>query len=116
MSGTEPTDRGLPALTDFTALVAYVIAGGVALLVLAPRITSANDRLQTPWLDAWLKSGLIVIGFIVFTVFVPDWAMQTETVSKLDRRVQDLVGTGLWVAGLAAGLWALWYAHREDRV
>ena len=115
--GTTASPGGeLPDLTDFSALVAFLIAGGVIALVLAPRLLSANDRLTMPWLDAWLKTAVIVIGFIAFTVYVPSWAMQTDTVAGLDRLVQDLVGTGLWLLGMGAGLWALWYAHREERI
>ncbi len=111
VAGTE-----LPGLTNMTHILGVAIAGGVALLVLAPRLTSANSRLEMPWLDASLKTGVIVIGFIVFTVFVPSWVLQTETVSGLDRLAQDIIGTGLWFGALAAGIWALWYANRERRI
>ncbi len=106
----------LPGFANFSTTVAFLIAGGVVALVLGPRLLSANDRLHMPWLDAWLKTAVIVVGFIAFTVLVPSWAMQTDTVAGLDRLAQDLVGTGLWLFGMVGGLWALWYAHREDRI
>jgi hypothetical protein len=106
----------LPGFANMTNILGIAVAGGVAMLVLAPRLTSAHSRLEMPWLDAWLKSGVIVIGFIVFTVFVPSWVLQTETVSGLDRMAQDIIGAGLWFGALAAGIWALWYANRERRI
>ena len=111
VAGTE-----LPGLTNMTHVLGVAIAAGVVLLVLAPRLTSAHSRLEMPWFDAWLKTGVIVIGFILFTVFVPSWVLQTETVSGLDRMAQDIIGTGLWFGALAAGIWALWYADRERRI
>ena len=53
---------------------------------------------------------------VVFTVYAPSRVLQLETVARLDRIVQDIIGTGLWVLGLAIGLWALWYAHRDRRI
>ncbi|MFN3215547.1 MAG: c-type cytochrome [Acidimicrobiales bacterium] len=111
VAGTE-----LPGLANMTNILAIAIAGGVAALVLAPRLTSEHSRLEMPWFDAWLKSGVIVIGLVVFTVFVPSWVLQTETVSGLDRMAQDIIGAGLWFGALAAGIWALWYANRERRI
>lgn len=110
------TGGGLPDEADMMMTVAFVIAGAVALFVLLPRITSTHDGIEMPWLDASLKAVLIVVGFIVFTVIVPDWALQTETVNKLDRPVQDFVGTALWLGGLTVTLAAVWYAHREKRI
>ncbi len=111
VAGTE-----LPALTNMGHFVAYALAAVVAAMVLAPRFTSANSRLEVPWLDAWLKTAAIVLAVIFFTVYVPDWALKTSTVSKLDRFAQDVIGVALWGGGLAAVLWGLWYAHRESRI
>ena len=111
VAGTE-----LPALTNMGAWLAYIIAAGVALLVLGPRITSVNDRLSFPWLDAWLRTAVIVASVILLTVFIPDWAIRNSNVTSLSRFAQDLIGVSLWLAGLGAVLWGLWYAHRESRL
>jgi mono/diheme cytochrome c family protein len=111
VAGTE-----LPALADMGYIVAYLLAFAVAGLVLAPRLTSANDRLDVPWLDVWLKTAVIVLSVILLTVFIPDWALKTNAVSKLGRFSQDLIGVVLWGGGLTAVLWGLWYAHKDSRI
>ena len=110
-AGTE-----LPALTNIGAIVAYLVAASVAALVLTPRLISENDRLNTPWLDAGLKTAVIVFGVVFLTIVVPDWALKTSAVSKLDQIGQDLIGLSLWGGGLVFLLWALWYAHRDSRI
>lgn len=106
----------LPALSNLTSIVALLLAAGVGVFVFAPRITSAHEGRRMPWLDAWMKAGIIVVGIIVFTVFVPAKVLESETVSKLSRPAQDIIASGLWVGGLAGGLWALWYAQRDRRI
>ncbi|MEZ5245112.1 MAG: cytochrome c [Acidimicrobiales bacterium] len=110
------TGSGLPDGANLAMQISFLIAGAVGLFVLLPRITSAHDGLEMPWLDASLKTAIIVVGFIAFTVFVPNWALQTDTVNKLDRPVQEFVGTSLWLGGLLVTLGAVWYAHREKRI
>ncbi len=111
VAGTE-----LPALTNMGAWVAYLLAASVAAMVLAPRLMSQNSRLAVPWLDAWLKTAVIVLGVVFFTMFVPDWALKTETVSKLSRPAQDFIGVSLWTGGLAIVIGGMWYAHKESRI
>ncbi len=111
VAGTE-----LPALTNMSHFVALALAAGVILLVLAPRLLSANDRLSVPWLDAWLKTASIVIAVYLLVIYIPNWAMQTDPVAGLSRFGQDLIGTSLWTLGVGILLAGLWYAHRESRV
>ena len=114
---TLPVATGaLPELSGMAIVAAFAVAAAAALLVLSPRIVSTIDRLDVPWLDAWLRAGIIVVYFIVATVFVPSAVLQTETVSRLDRPIQDVIGSGLWIGGLAVGLLGLWYTHRERRI
>lgn len=111
VAGTE-----LPALTNMGMFVAFALAALVIGLVLAPRLTSANDRLDMPWLDAWLKTAAIVAAVFLLTIWIPNWALQQGAVGRLSRFGQDLIGTGLWTLGVGILLGALWYAHRESRV
>lgn len=111
VAGTE-----LPALTNLTALTAWLLIAAVVALLLGPRLISENSRLNTPWLDAWLKGIVIVLSVVILTVFLPDWALKTDAVAKLGRFSQDFIGASLWALGLAVVLGGLWYAHRESRI
>ncbi len=111
VAGTE-----LPGFANMSILLAFAGALGVAGLAMAPRVTGEVDRRTMPWLDAWMRTAIIVVGFIVFTVIVPAKVLESETVSKLDRRLQDVIGSGLWLMGLVGGIAALWYAHRQRRI
>lgn len=74
------------------------------------------DRLSSSWSDAFIKATTIVLFLVLFVILIPSWAVQTETVAKLDRPIQDLIGSGLWVGGLSAGIGGLWLAHRDSRI
>lgn len=111
VAGTE-----LPGLANFAIAGAFLLAGAAVAVVLGPRFAGRVDRLTMPWLDAWLKTALIVVFFVIFVVVAPSLVLQTETVAGLDQIVQDIIGTGLWFVGLGVGLWALWYAHRDRRI
>lgn len=115
-SGLPLATGALPELAGMAIVAAFALAVGAAAFVLGPRIVGPVDRLAMPWLDAWLRAGIIAVFFIGATVIAPSMVLQTETVSRLDRPVQDVLGSGLWIGGLAAGLFGLWYAHRENRI
>ena len=111
VAGTE-----LPLLANWAYLVAIAIAVGLGALVLGPRLIAAHDRREITWLDAWMKTAVIVIGLIVSVVIVPAKVLEFETVQDLPRVAQDLITVGLWSGALAIWLLALWYAHRERRI
>jgi mono/diheme cytochrome c family protein len=106
----------LPDLSGMAIFAAFALAAGAIAFVMAPRIIAASDRLTMPWLDAWLRVAIIAVFFVVALAFVPSMVLQTETVGRLPRVVQETITLGLWGGGLAAGLWGLWYAHREGRI
>jgi mono/diheme cytochrome c family protein len=111
VAGTE-----LPLLSNYAIVVAFAIALGGAALVLGPRVIADNDRRQLTWVDASMKSAVIVVGLIVGTAIIPSKVLELETVQDLPRVAQDLIAVGIWFGALVGGLWALWYAHRERRI
>ena len=111
VAGTE-----LPLLSDYMIWVAFIVALGAIGLVLGPRLVGVIDRRTVPWPDAWLKTGAIVVGTVVATTILPAKVLESTTVEKLPRAVQDLLAVGIWVVALAGSAWALWYAHRESRI
>ncbi|NNK91680.1 MAG: cytochrome c [Acidimicrobiia bacterium] len=106
----------LPELTGMAIVAAFMLAAAVIVFVLAPRIIGATDRVTLPWLDAWLKTALIVGFFIIGTVFVPSLVIQSDIVTDLPRELQDIIGSGLWGGALLIGLAGLWWFHRENRI
>lgn len=110
------TGTSLPGLANMTYVLAMVIAAGLGVYALAPRIVGQVDRLQMPWLDAWLKTAVIVVGFILATVYIPSEILKTDYVTRLGDFGQNVIGLGLWGGGLVIGIWALWYAHRDRRI
>lgn len=111
VAGTE-----LPALTNLTWQAGFLIAALVVLLIVGPRITSANSRLDTPWFDTFLKTATMVIAVTLAVAYIPNWVLQNSVVAGLPRLAQDLIGVSVWGLGLVLCLGAMWYAHRESRI
>jgi mono/diheme cytochrome c family protein len=116
-TSTLPVATGtLPELSGMAIAAALLIFAAAGVFVMAPRIIGVNDRLSTPWLDAWLRTAVIVVFFVAAVAVIPSVVLKMELVSRLPQAVQDVIGLALWGGGLATGLWALWYAHREGRI
>ena len=110
-AGTE-----LPLLANYAWIVGFLLAAGVAALVLGPRVVAAHDRREITWVDAWMKTAVIVVGLIFATTWLPAWVLEVGAVQELPRAAQDLIAVSIWVAALVGSAWALWYAHREKRI
>lgn len=106
----------LPPLAEMGMVAAFLLAAAIGAYVLSPRVVARIDRVTVPWLDAWIRTGIIVVYFVIATVVVPSAALQTEAVGRLPRAAQDVIGSALWLGGLAVGLIALWAAHRDRRI
>lgn len=106
----------LPNYAGTLATIAFLIGIVAFFLVLGPRIIGVQDRRTMSWLDAWLKTIVIVVGLILVTTYIPARVLEFEAVRDLPTEAQDLIAVGLWMGGLSAGIWALWYAHRESRI
>ncbi|MGD2044393.1 MAG: cytochrome c [Acidimicrobiia bacterium] len=119
---TEPEAGGptagstIPGIASSMSILAYLIAIGIGLWVLAPRIVGVIDRGRVSPLDAALKGGLIVIYFAVTTVFVPSFILSTDVMSRLPQGVQDFVASAIWMGALGIGILGLWWFQRQDRI
>jgi mono/diheme cytochrome c family protein len=111
VAGTE-----LPALSNYAYLVAFLMAIGIGAFVLGPRVIAAHDQREVTWLDAWMKTAVIVVALIFAVVWVPARVLEFQAVQDLPRAGQDLIAVGLWFGALVVALLALWYAHRERRI
>jgi len=97
--------------------VLAVLGATLVVAVLFGRSTiSKIDRLTVSWRVAWLKTVVVVVGIITLVVLVPGWVMELEAVADLDHVARDLVGTGVFGAGLVTSLWMLSWAQRKSRI
>lgn len=114
--GGTPAGTVLPVFASTMASFAYIIAIGIGLWVLSPRIIGVIDRGSVGRLDAVLKGGLIVIYFAVTTVLLPSAILSTEVMGRLPQGVQDFVATAVWAGALGIGILGLWWFQRQDRI
>jgi uncharacterized membrane protein YidH (DUF202 family) len=112
----ESADSGSSSFVGLAIPIVIVLLLVVGAVVFGKRIIAVHDRRTLPWLDGWLKSGVIVVGMILVTTIVPARVIESGAVRDLSREVQDLITLGVWSVGLFGGLWVLWWAHRESRI
>ncbi len=110
-AGTE-----LPILANYAWIVGLLLAVGAAALVLGPRIVAAHDRREVTWVDAWMKTAVIVVALIFATTWLPARVLEIGTVQDLPKAAQDLIAVSIWIVALVTSAWGLWYAHRENRI
>jgi mono/diheme cytochrome c family protein len=106
----------LPTAVRVASLVGFLLSLGVLAVVLAPMALATTDRLHLPWPNAWLKSGVIVLYFIIATAVMPSLVLKSGVVAGFPRTAQDFVGTAVWGGALVAGLWGLRWAQRSNRI
>ena len=111
VAGTE-----LPLLADYAWLGAFALAALVLAMALGPRVIAAHDRRELSWVDAWMKTAVIVVTGVLFTTIVPAKVLENGTVQTLPRSAQDLIAVGLWAGCVMVMIAALWYAYRERRI
>lgn len=128
-------DLGRPAAGETPAVAAGPVAGtelptaaatvwriGIWLAVLAslvvavPTVLARSDGAAISWSSAWLKAALIVVFFAVATVWLPSAILEIGAVATAPRVVQDLIGSGVWMIALVAGLFGLRWAQKDRRI
>ena len=118
---TTPSSAGTVALSLPVASVvsfglAFLIAAAVAAAVLVPKVVAVTDRVTLPWFDAWLKTSVIVVYFVVGMVLLPSLILELDFIASLPRLAQDLIGVGVWGLAVGIGLWGLWWLQRRNRI
>lgn len=108
VAGTE-----LPLAVTVTYALGFLAFLVVAGLVAAPYLMAKGDNHYYDWPRAWLKAIVIFLFFTVATVILPSFLMEWGPVSRSDRIIQDLIGSGVWFVALVLGLWGLRRGQRE---
>ncbi|MGI9649517.1 MAG: c-type cytochrome [Acidimicrobiia bacterium] len=116
-AGGGEEDSGSSGSSLAYRLVALVVLVGVAVAAWPlVRARSQNGTFTTA--QSWLKSGAIVLYFIVATVFIPSRVVEAGFLatapSFLDSLsadqwdiIRSLIGSGVWVVALGLGVWGL---------
>lgn len=59
------------------------------------------------WWMAYGKALLVVLYFVLATVWLPSWVLGIGFVERAAPVLHDLAGAGAWAIAMAVGLWAL---------
>lgn len=108
-----PSMPGPPTASVALIVAGFLLAGAVGAVVVGPLVLGRNDQLELSWVDAGLKSAIIVGYFVVAAVIVPGRFMELDQITSLDRDAQYLLGAGVWGGGFLIGLVALWWTGRK---
>jgi hypothetical protein len=68
------------------------------------------------WSGAALRSALIVVYFIIATVWLPDAMVQFNPIAQAAPLVRDAIVIAVWSAGLFGGLFGLRVAQRRKLI
>jgi mono/diheme cytochrome c family protein len=79
-------------------------------------LTSPRKKKELTWWNAYGRAILIFLFFVLATTWLPSWTMTQEVIAGAPRLVGDLIGSGLWMVMLAAGIGALIWLQRTERI
>jgi mono/diheme cytochrome c family protein len=108
-----PSMPGPPDVSLGLVALGFLVAGVVGAIVVGPLVLGRNDQLELSWVDAGLKSVIVIGYFIVAGLIIPGRLMELEQVTELDRELQYVLGATVWGGGMLIGLVALWWAGRK---
>jgi mono/diheme cytochrome c family protein len=109
----EPVDESEPFPWNLVMLgsAQTVLVVGLVFLLTSPR-----RKKELTWWNAYGRAILIFLFFVLATTWLPSWALTQEAVAGAPRLVGDLLGSGLWMVMLAAGIGALIWLQRTERI
>ncbi len=105
----------MPSLAAALWAVSLLILA-VGAVVFGSRIVGVIDRRSVSWLDAWLRTAVIVVALIGLVALAPSFVLTWEPVSAMSRTTQEMIGAGVWTLGLTLGIAGLWWLHRGSRI
>lgn len=79
-------------------------------------LTSPRKKEELSWWNAYGRAILIFLFFVLATTWLPSWTLAQEIVAGAPRLIGDLLGSGLWMVMLAAGIGALVWLQRTERI
>jgi mono/diheme cytochrome c family protein len=126
-----PTTPSAPAPgLPFATILAYTAGFGifaVAAVAVGGPIARVRKRKHTfTTVQVWLKVTVIVIYFVLATVFIPSWVVESSTLTAPPAIwkdvlsadvwdfIRDAIGATVWLVALLAGLFGLRWAQRRD--
>ena len=113
-----------------SSILAYTVAFGLFAFAVAAVLGSVfaarRSRGTFTTLQVWLKAGLIFAYFVVATVFIPSMVVEAGFLARPPSIyedvfsgeswgvIRDVIGSGVWLAALGFGFWALRRAQRQN--
>lgn len=79
-------------------------------------LTSPRKKNDLTWWNAYGRAFLIFLFFVLATTWLPSWLLTQEVVAGAPRLIGDLLGSGLWMVMLAAGIGAVIWLQRTERI
>ena len=65
------------------------------------------------WAVAYGKAFVILVYFVVATMWLPSWVLGLGPVTRAVPVVHDLIGAAVWLVAMALGLWGLRRSQSE---
>ena len=109
----EPADEGETFPWNLVMLGSAQTVFVVGLVFL---LTSPRKKKELTWWNAYGRAILIFLFFGLATAWLPSWTMTQEIIAGAPRLVGDLIGSGLWMVMLAAGIGGLIWLQRTERI
>ncbi len=111
--GGAPVEEGetFPWNLVMLGSVQTVFVVGVVFLLTSPR-----KKKELTWWNAYGRAILIFLFFGLATAWLPSWTMTQDIIAGAPRLVGDLIGSGLWMVMLGAGIGALIWLQRTERI
>jgi hypothetical protein len=69
-----------------------------------------------PWANAIGRGVLIVLYFVIATVWLPDYVLTLGAVAEASQTLRDLLLLGVWGVALVAGMYLLRWAQRRGLI